>query len=128
VLLECAGVFDFGDAGAVGNGCGVGAVYDEVLDFVFGVEDDGEDAGFFQAQENVEGICFAGEEFCAKDGGAVVIGVAIVILEGCEGLLQSDAGNKSYAGPVMDESAGDVGAVSRGAGCRMANDRLLALQ
>ena len=76
----------------------------------------------------MEGISYARQKFGAEYGGAVVIGVAIIILKGCEGLLQSDAGNKSYADPVMDKSAGDVGAVSRGAGCRMANNGLLALE
>lgn len=76
----------------------------------------------------MEGISFAREEFRAKDCGPVVIGVAIIILKGCESLLQSDVGNKSYSGPVMDKSAGDVGAVSRRARCGTANDRLLALE
>ena len=126
--MRSAGVFDLGDAGAVRNGCGVSAVYDEILDFVFGIEDDGEDVGFFQAQEDAEGISCAREEFGLEDGGTIVVGVAIIILNGFEGLLQGGAGNKCYAGPVANKSAGDVGAVSRGAGCRMANDCLLALQ
>ena len=62
-------------------------------------------------------ISCARQEFGAKHGGAVVIGVAIIILEGREGLLQGDAGDESYTGPVMNDSAGDVPAVSRGARC-----------
>ena len=81
-LLRSAGVFDFGDAGAVGNGCGVSVVYTEILDFVFGIEDDGKDVGFLQTQEDAEGISFAREEFGAKNCGPVVIGVAIIILKG----------------------------------------------
>ena len=46
VLLR-AGAFDFGDSGAARNGCGMGAVDDKVLDFVFGIEDDGDDVSFF---------------------------------------------------------------------------------
>lgn len=87
MLLRGAGVLDFRDSSAVRNGCGVGAVHGEVLDFVFGIQDDGEDVGFFYSQENVEGISCARQESGAKHCGTVVIGVAIIILKGCESLL-----------------------------------------
>jgi len=128
VLLRGASVFDFGDAGAVRDGCGVGGVNDEILDFVFGIEDYGEDVSFFEAEENAEGISIARQEFGAEDRGAVVIGVAIVVLKGCEGLLESDAGYKSYAGPVVNKSAGDVGAALGRARWGMADDGLLAFE
>ncbi len=50
-LLRGASAFNFGDASAVRNGCRVGAVHDEILDFVFGIQDNGEDVRFFQSQK-----------------------------------------------------------------------------
>ena len=47
MLLRGAGLFDFGDSGAMRDGCGVGAVQHEVLDFVFAIQNYGEDVRFF---------------------------------------------------------------------------------
>jgi hypothetical protein len=93
----------------------MGGVYDEVLDFVLGIQDNGENMRFFEPQENAKRISCARQEFGAKNGGAIVLGVAIVILNGRQGLLQSDTGNKSNGYPVVNNSAGDFRTVSRGA-------------
>lgn len=108
----------------MGLGCRVGGIYGRVLDFIFSVEDYGDDVFLFQAQKNLVVMVGFCEELGVDYLRTVVVGVAVVVLEGGEGLGERDIGDEDGAGPVMDK-----GAWWRGAGweCAGAFDDGLAL-
>lgn len=106
-FVGCAGVIDFGDGGAEGARNFMIVVDGGVMNSVLSVENYGDDVDLPQAEINVEIIAGFGKQFRFDDFGVVVAGVAVVVLEGDEGLAKGDSRDEDDADPFVNEAAGN---------------------
>src|SRR5215467_9125444 len=102
LFVGLASVYDFGQTrGGTAAVRPVGGIA-KIVHIVLGVENNGDDFVAAEAEKHAEVIAVAGERFGALDIGSEIGGVAVVIFEHCEHVVDSCARDESDGNPVMD--------------------------